>query len=1587
MTDFQLKVVAETKKAEEDVKRLDRVVNETTRARKIHIDFGEINRNFKDLNKDAHEAANTIKTFYSVGKQIPGIGARIQEIEGLAKGTVNLAKSAPAAASALQENARAGSVLTNSFEAAGMAAGTLIGNLSKAGFALFAVQQAVGALQSAFSGFFKETIGREIQLRETILKTQTTLASTNKVFRNGKEITDPYQKIVALTSAVAERIDSIRERSIALAGVTSGEVIEVFGIVASQIGQIGGGLKEAEDLAINFAAALGTFGIPLYQARQEIGSILRGDITTDSYLAKALGITNQDIVKAKTQTGGVVKFLEERLAAAVAGQRIAAQGFAGVVSNIKDLSELVSQRFGAGLLDPLLGGLTKVFDFLFRIREEVFAISDGLGRGIGELLSTNLTAIGGGSTLFAQMGAGSEAFAISLSEGLKRGFNKLQADATRFVAPVRNLFEEITKSIAVLSTSLGKLAQGFIAIKIENLKAAIQIFSNLAEIATSFASALGAVLRAYGQLLKEPFIQYLSQVATTFQLLEKIGVLSIVKLSAVAFTLISSWKGIVVFFQGVVTRIAALIAGMLTAVGAGFTQLGTLVASFAATLTAAYPAAEAFKQQLLGLATALTRTGVSAKGTADAITGVGTATQAAASRSAAAILNFFKFNAILLAIQISIAVVVDAIGKFQQAQEETARTARAAEALRLLKTRYRDVTEASSSAEKAARDYNKALAEGEYRKQLDKLEEIKQKINQLRYEQQAGTQSWGEFWASLLDPRDNTQVIERAIQRLLKEKKEVERALKEYDQFTDENSARDAIRLQADNRVNLEKELKELRRQIESDLFQQRQALAQKEVDIFRAAGELRIKQIEQANKKMIEGEEGVSRTALDALNSYIVTRERGVLEIEATKQTLAIEVANLEKQAQDYRFDLEKKIFELRKRSSENEIAAARARDALIRSTQGGNVPTDVASRQNRVVQFFTDKGLPLISAQALAGGFTQESGMRSEAINPRSKAEGIAQWLGDRKIAMIAAGARNSFEKQLEFAWKELQTTEQASLEKLLRARTTNQALLAAASYERFNGYQRIGSGTEWGDRIAYTNDIKSRSLRPSAALVNPTLQGHNDIGDVAQSADDFAAAIRGAIGAAGRLQALNTAITNATTADAFNSIADSVFHPVELENLQDELNSLILTYQLLATATSSAFNPDLVKLQSDNSTKQLASSRELAQILEGITKSTKLSDQEKTRLIIDLEKRHSQYVTSLNKELRVQESILAISRSVDLAKQWKSESASIYRDLEAVTARSRLEAEGVSPERVAAELTKLKIRQDLEEIMRSTNEALNQELKLLADKKKLLASIADGQEKERLQKDLEEAQKRIRMLEKLLKELPKDAQKRADAEDARANSTPDAITTLLTRWRQELNDTRALVASLAQTIQSELASAMNNAITGVLNGTTTIGEAFGQMFANIGKAFLDMATQMITKWMIMKLLGIIASGAGASIDPGSMAKGGGGGKKALVPRSVFESFAGGGYTGEGARLGGLDGQGGFMAMLHPRETVIDHTTFAGASLGGAVNSVVNVTISDSGTKVDSNQASQFGRMIEASVMSVINREKRPGGALNRR
>lgn len=93
------------------------------------------------------------------------------------------------------------------------------------------------------------------------------------------------------------------------------------------------------------------------------------------------------------------------------------------------------------------------------------------------------------------------------------------------------------------------------------------------------------------------------------------------------------------------------------------------------------------------------------------------------------------------------------------------------------------------------------------------------------------------------------------------------------------------------------------------------------------------------------------------------------------------------------------------------------------------------------------------------------------------------------------------------------------------------------------------------------------------------------------------------------------------------------------------------------------------------------------------------------------------------------------------------------------------------------------------------------------------------------------------------------------------------------------------------------------------------------------------------------------------------GDKAEGGSGGGLlggALDFFSGLFSFAGGGYTGSGARSGGVDGMGGFPAILHPQESVIDHSR--GQKVGGGGNTII-VNVNGSNNAPDVRRAAAQG------------------------
>lgn len=137
-----------------------------------------------------------------------------------------------------------------------------------------------------------------------------------------------------------------------------------------------------------------------------------------------------------------------------------------------------------------------------------------------------------------------------------------------------------------------------------------------------------------------------------------------------------------------------------------------------------------------------------------------------------------------------------------------------------------------------------------------------------------------------------------------------------------------------------------------------------------------------------------------------------------------------------------------------------------------------------------------------------------------------------------------------------------------------------------------------------------------------------------------------------------------------------------------------------------------------------------------------------------------------------------------------------------------------------------------------------------------------------------------------------------------------------------KEAASEVNEFARQAAQNIQSTLADFLFDPFA---EGSDKMLQKFGQ---TIQRMAADAAAAQIAK----ALFGDMGSGKSGG-DSGLV----GAGMAALgkVNWAALFSFDGGGSTGSGSRSGGVDGKGGFPAILHPNETVVDHTK--GQRMGG--------------------------------------------------
>ena len=206
-------------------------------------------------------------------------------------------------------------------------------------------------------------------------------------------------------------------------------------------------------------------------------------------------------------------------------------------------------------------------------------------------------------------------------------------------------------------------------------------------------------------------------------------------------------------------------------------------------------------------------------------------------------------------------------------------------------------------------------------------------------------------------------------------------------------------------------------------------------------------------------------------------------------------------------------------------------------------------------------------------------------------------------------------------------------------------------------------------------------------------------------------------------------------------------------------------------------------------------------------------------------------------------------------------------------------------------------------------------------------------------------------------------------------------------------------------------KIGTAFSESFTGLINGSMSAQESLASFFQNIANYFLDMASQMIAKYIEMQIIGLaqqflpsiggIFGGGGAPNFSGASLNmsgltGTAFGSPSLIGSAngnVFAQngivpFANGGIVDRPmmfpfAKGIGLMGEAGPEAIMPLKRGADGKLGVAG---GGGGGTTVNVSVDASGSSVQGDQAQsrQLGVAISAAVQAELVKQKRPGGLL---
>ena len=272
---------------------------------------------------------------------------------------------------------------------------------------------------------------------------------------DGKAISGTANQMRALRGTITTEYKAIQAEVAKISGATSAEIYEGFNIIlqnADALGEQGNNLANVSKLATRIAAGMNTLGVPGYQLRSEVSSLMMGNIGPDSMMAKKLGYDSETVKRLQAE-GKFYDDLMAKLERLYDGQKVLAESLENVSSNFQDVFQTIAVEGGQSLERGLAQALQAVLTPLNQLKAS-FA---GLFRSVSEFAEPLIVVAGQAIGLLVPIGSAIASIGTILADTGALVTSILGTNLRPTLEAVSGLLRLAAKGIELLATGFSVL--------------------------------------------------------------------------------------------------------------------------------------------------------------------------------------------------------------------------------------------------------------------------------------------------------------------------------------------------------------------------------------------------------------------------------------------------------------------------------------------------------------------------------------------------------------------------------------------------------------------------------------------------------------------------------------------------------------------------------------------------------------------------------------------------------------------------------------------------------------------------------------------------------------------------------------------------------------------------------------------------------------------------------------------------------------------------------------------------------------------------------------------------------------------------